>query len=720
MSKFRIAAALVALAAAACTATASASVTTPKSGWSWGDPLPQGSTLRVLQFAGARGYAAGDFGTVLRTDDGGSTWGGLRTGVTADLTDLSVITPDSLVVGGGCVLRRSDDGGRTFTRLPFTPTDARCASPLAAISFPAPQVGYVVTADGTVLRSDDGGRTFGRRTAVPDTRAVAGGAQPTAIVFTGENTGIAATSSGKLLTTVDGANSWVARADAPGKINAIAIVAPGTAYAVGDGSTLLASTDGGQTWAPRTMAGAPGGLSLTGISCTGTDVCVISTDRGDRVLRTTDGGATASSVSPSTSPVFAAGFASAARVVAVGQAGATVLSDDAGVTFSPVGHALDGVFGRLRAGAGRTVWAAGSVGRLARSTDGGASWANVGVSTSENVADVAFPTATTGYALDAGGTVLRTDNGGSSWRLLDIGSDRRPFALASPSANVVLLFGPRGVLRSGDGGNQFDAVTDRDVRRAALADYDRAGGALYAFGGAVLVRSTDGGRTWARVSLPTRRTRVAAVDFVTVKSGWLLAGDGRLYSTRDGGRRWTESLALGDSHGVDIAFGSARAGFVTVRDRGAGYVLRTSDGGRTFAPELVSKELLAPSGLVALGPSAAVALAAPSHLFFTTTGGGAGELPKLSLSADHARLRRAGTVKLTGRLRPAEGGEQMLVASRPVSGGTWRTQTVRVAANGSFTTQWRIRGATVFVAQWDGDDQRAGVGSRVLTVRVGR
>jgi photosystem II stability/assembly factor-like uncharacterized protein len=392
-----------------------------------------------------------------------------------------------------------------------------------------------------------------------------------------------------------------------------------------------------------------------------------------------------------------------------------VLSDDAGVTFTPIGRPLDGVYSRVRSGTG-ALWATGSIGRLARSTDDGASWANVGVSTSENVRDVAFPTATTGYALDDSGTVLRSDNGAASWRLLDTGSTRRPNALASPSANVVLLFGPRGILRSGDGGDQFDEITASAVRRASLTNYDRATGALFAFGPKTLARSADGGRRWTKLRLPTRTTTVVDADFVTASTGWLLARGGRLYSTRNGGRRWTEALALGDSRAQDISFGPARAGWLMVGDRGAGYVVRTSDGGRTFAPQLVSKVGLTPGGLLATSGSAAIALAEPSSAFFTTTGGGAGQVPTLTIKADGSRIRRTTTVKVTGRLRPAEGGEQMLVASRPLSGGTWRTQTVRVAANGSFTTQWRIGSSTVFVAQWDGDDQRTGVGSKVVTV----
>src|SRR4051812_36561981 len=133
---------LAAVVAVLVALPAQASVTTPKSGWNWGDPLPQGSAIRVLTFTSSRGYAVGDFGAVLRTDDGGATWAGLRTGVTADLTDLALISPDSLVVGGGCVLRRSDDGGRTFPRRAFTPDAERWSPPPAPPSVPGPQGRY--------------------------------------------------------------------------------------------------------------------------------------------------------------------------------------------------------------------------------------------------------------------------------------------------------------------------------------------------------------------------------------------------------------------------------------------------------------------------------------------------------------------------------------------------------------------------------------------------
>jgi len=65
------------------------------SGWIWGNPLPQGHALRSLEFSGLRGYAAGDFGTLLRTDDGGASWQGVATGFTVDLRRVRVIARTS-------------------------------------------------------------------------------------------------------------------------------------------------------------------------------------------------------------------------------------------------------------------------------------------------------------------------------------------------------------------------------------------------------------------------------------------------------------------------------------------------------------------------------------------------------------------------------------------------------------------------------------------------
>ena len=98
MKRLRLSAALACAAAllAAVPALAPASVQVGSSGWQWGNPLPQGNTLRSISFAGANGYAAGDFGTLLRTTDGGTTWSGLLSGTFTNLTEVQAIDADAV------------------------------------------------------------------------------------------------------------------------------------------------------------------------------------------------------------------------------------------------------------------------------------------------------------------------------------------------------------------------------------------------------------------------------------------------------------------------------------------------------------------------------------------------------------------------------------------------------------------------------------------------
>src|SRR5256885_16796597 len=98
------------VAALALAPAASAQVSVGHSGWNWGNPQPQGNTLRAIEFAGARGFAAGDFGTLLRTDDRGRSWTGVPTGTTTALSRIAIPDESTVVAGGGCVLLRSQHG----------------------------------------------------------------------------------------------------------------------------------------------------------------------------------------------------------------------------------------------------------------------------------------------------------------------------------------------------------------------------------------------------------------------------------------------------------------------------------------------------------------------------------------------------------------------------------------------------------------------------------
>jgi photosystem II stability/assembly factor-like uncharacterized protein len=278
----------------------------------------------------------------------------------------------------------------------------------------------------------------------------------------------------------------------------------------------------------------------------------------------------------------------------------------------------------------------------------------------------------------------------------------------------------------------FNPVAGRAVNRASLFDGDRAGGALFAFGTTALLASTNGGRTWVAVRKPGPRLRIFDIDFVTPSTGYLLDSASRLYRTTNRGRRWTEIVTLGTDDAFDLAFSSRSSGWVATSALGDGTVFRTSDGGRSFSPQRIDLEGVVTAddsnGLTALGPNAGIAITgsdaahgrAFTSLFATATGGQAGTPSALTLSAIPRRLRRAGTVRVRGRLRPAEGGETVTVARFDLRRGRWETQEARVASNGSFTTTWRLSRSAAFVANWRGDDDRAGDGSRALVVRVGR
>lgn len=258
-----------------------------------------------MAFSGQAGYAAGAFGTLLETTDGGGSWSGLRTGTATALSRVQIVDPTTVVTSGGCVARRSIDGGATFSRIAFTPVESSCDVGVQDLSFADQQTGWLLLADGSVLQTADGGQTFTPRTAVPQTTAAGGAATGGALLFRTASTGYATTSHGAIYATSDQGQSWTQVASTGIGLDRLTPVGEKRIFATGTGGVLARSSDGGLTWEARSA----GANRITGMACASETTCLLATGTST-LLRTTDAATTLPSAITATNDTFnAVGFA---------------------------------------------------------------------------------------------------------------------------------------------------------------------------------------------------------------------------------------------------------------------------------------------------------------------------------------------------------------------------------------------------------------------------
>ena len=728
-------AALAACALAALPAAAQANVQVGSSGWLWGNPLPQGNTLRAMAFAGTTGYAVGDFGTLLKTTDAGDTWTGLPAGTFSNLTEVEAIDANTVVAGGGCVARLSTDGGQSFSRIAFTPVESSCpdGSHLAALWYVNAQHGYLVLNDGSVFETTNGA-DFATKTAIPGTKQAGGGVVPTDAVFTSDTGGFVTTSDGNIYADDRLRRQLEVRErDQP--------AGPGDHVRLGDGRLrgrrqLALPQDqrrrrdvgrrrrsgpartSRRSAAPMRRRASPPPRPAPSWSSRSTAPRP-SRPRRRRPIR----------CSPRRSRRRCGSRppASRARRSSPTTRAPTRGRSAAGWTAS---------FSRIVAGkVAGTAFAPGPKATLGKTVDGGKTWTRGNVTTTADVLDVSFPTASAGYALDAAGGLFVTTSGGGFWKTLDTGSTARPGAVYAPTPTTVMVIGPTGVRRSVDGGGSFDAVKGGAVAHTSLQRVDRGGSAIVAYGAQDVIRSTDAGKTWKAIKKPGKyikkgkkrvnRLGVRRVDFVDATHGFLLDTSGRLWRTSNAGSSWTELPGVGTSAARGMSFSSAQKGYLVISSFGdvrqpTGFLLRTDDGGATWHPQFVVSTPIADDGVVA-GGATDYLLGGQQSLLYSTTGGDSGASSELTIAAPKTRYAKAAHITVTGKLKPASGNERVTVSYRRPGSTRWTTQTVNASANGSYTTSWNLaKGANQFVAQWQGNFRAHGDGSKVLTVTVGK
>lgn len=274
-----------------------------------------------LAFDGARGVAAGGFGTLLASADGGATWQGQASPpATPALLGVAVRAGRCLAVGQMGAILVADDCARWQPVAPLT--DAR----LMAVSLNARGRAVAVGAFGTVLHSADGGHNW-QPVAIDWARFDAEGAEPhlydVHVSEAGQVTVVG--EFGMVLHSEDG-REWRLARRGEQALFGLHMNADGKGYAVGQAGTVLATTNGGRDWREQRSGGS---AMLTGVWSDGKGRVVASGI--NTILRSEDDGSNwrpmrARAVTRASHPAVAAGQPEGGpqRLIAAGTA-ATLL-----------------------------------------------------------------------------------------------------------------------------------------------------------------------------------------------------------------------------------------------------------------------------------------------------------------------------------------------------------------------------------------------------------
>jgi photosystem II stability/assembly factor-like uncharacterized protein len=584
--------------------------------WTWRNPVPQGNDLRGITFAGGgSGWAVGDGGSLLRSDDLGASWQLLPTQTGAWLSDVSFGDADhGIAVGERGTVLRTADGGATWEVLVTSAGEEHQAVVMTSASTGwilttrvDPAVDDPTTADFTsaLLRTDDGGATWVEEVSWPGVRL-------RDLSFATADSGWVVGDDKAVYRTTDAGQSWqpVSAVVTSDSLYSVCARTGDDVWVVGD-DDIAHTPDGGQTWS-NTSYFTYGSERLTSVAFRDADHGVIgggyyqedtADDYRGIILTTADGGASWTSHyedDPSAGTFTAAAYADDDHLCCVGESAALVHSSDGGATWAglvprawrPL-NAVDSV-GAFLVAVGFTSDGIEWQPLVARSSDGGSSWkkrALKGVyGVGLNAVDVV--TSRIAYAVGDWGTIARTTTQGRRWttRFSPRGVSQDLLGVAFATRSTGWAVGGRGTILHTTDGRHWARQNSRT--REYLLDVAALGSrrALAVGGAGLALRTVNGGKTWRRVRTHTKAD-LAAVDFVDRLHGWAVGvrwgatHKNVVLRTADGGRTWRSVSVpwVGDDDIVAVDFVTRRQGMVATQ---CGSVYATRNGGHSWTVEL--------------------------------------------------------------------------------------------------------------------------------------
>ncbi len=490
--------------------------------WKWLNPKPQGNTIYAMDFVDDNtGYAAGNYGTILKTTDNGSNWDNLSSGFSGKLLSIDFIDASTGYAGGeNQKLVRTTDGGLSWSslQLPSFPN-----SSVLDIKFINSNTGYVLgffIFESRIWKTTDAGQSW-------ITQTTDGANYLNNLYFLDENIGFGSGGSlgGQIIKTTNGGNSWSFIYQDNYKKQSMAFVNATTGFVGSAEGRIYKTTDAGDTW---NFALSDGGIDVMSLNFLDANTA-FGFGSGSVYIKSTDGGN---------------------NWYQSQQIGSSISSQYFDAVITPNG----------------TIHAAGSFGAMVRSTNSGATFTFETSLTDGYVSDIEFVNANTGYAVTGfnHGDILKTTNAGATWDLQTSTHILPIYGTAFTSPETGYLAGSLTIYKTTNGGIKWDSIyisTTNEIFTDVFFTNANTGYVIGSYGRQL--KTTDAGASWVPTTISSSGTLLSSIYFVNDNTGFAVGDNNAALKTTNAGATWSPMS-------VSVPFTSLNNVFFT--DESNGYI----------------------------------------------------------------------------------------------------------------------------------------------------
>ncbi len=562
--------------------------------WFWQNPLPQGNFLSDILFVDSiNGYAAGTFGTILKSTDGGNNW----VNITTDIEDsFKKLTFASIQNGWAMNLYNSSLNRTTDAGITWENIGEITNSYLNDFEMINDSIGYACGPDSKIFKTTNGGLSW----SLNETPFYISGLY--SIDFINQNVGFCGGSSTYLLKTTDGGNNWVEYSLPIGpfdsNINFLEFKNATFGYIGGyeeDHGLILITTDGGNSWLRRILGNSIYQLYFEDINKgwarTGDGIVYYTTDSGLNWNQLFDNCVVFNFFSENNSwaiknlnNIFYSDNGWQTFETQIKSITHQLLEDisindsdkvficgnqnilgtiDRGKSWNILYNNLNKYFSSLTIKDETEIWAVGNDGMITFSLDNGLNWNEVQLSSSW-LEDICFINSSKGFAVGTkywSGRIFKTNDGGISWDSLSNTPQAEIFEkIIFSNDSIGWINSNTGIYKSENSGENWTLI--KPGRYHTLEIF---GNSIWTSSANYIIFSNNFGLTWNNIQVYDFQNNIVrtiqSISFIDENKGWICIDDGRIYKTNDGGFTWTEDSRLAGIGIYDIKFLNAELGW---------------------------------------------------------------------------------------------------------------------------------------------------------------